>query len=598
VRSRRSWWVAYGVCAAVVLVVLGWVTGLVLSLERAEIRARTEAAHQESLRLALWRMDSWLAPWLAQEAARPYFDYEPFYPQQRAYSTLLAPIEPGEVLMPSPLLSFQSDKVSLHFQVGPDGRVTSPQAPAEGLRDLAEQNRLPAERITANAAELDEVASMVTRDELAQCVDAAEHQEEAGAVTVAVAPPGEAQSKSGMSQRARDLQEAGKRQMLREQSAQQAEQVQQWAAANEAPAGVTVTVGSLVPLWVDGSDGGRRLIFTRRVQVGSTSYFQGFLCDWPRLRQSLLEQISDLFADAQLVPVPGAAEVAGGMMLATIPAALRVPPPVAATAGLLSPARLTLALTWLAVLGTLAAVAVTLQASVAFGEKRSRFASAVTHELRTPLTTFRMYSEMLAEGMVADPDQRQVYLETLRDESGRLSGLVENVLAYARLEEGRAPARPAPTTLGAALDHVTAHLRQRAEASGMSLDVAIDAPRDTPLETDTEVVGQILGNLVDNACKYAAEAEDHVIRLHARAEDATVALRVSDRGPGVGARHAKAIFNPFDRGERGRGDAMPGVGLGLALARGLARDLGGDLVLEASGAQGACFKLTLPITPR
>jgi hypothetical protein len=83
----------YGVCAAVVLAALGWITATVLGLERAEIRARTDAGHQESLRLALWRMDSWLASLLAREAARPYFDYEAFYPQQRAYSTLLYPIE-------------------------------------------------------------------------------------------------------------------------------------------------------------------------------------------------------------------------------------------------------------------------------------------------------------------------------------------------------------------------------------------------------------------------------------------------------------------------------------------------------------------------
>ena len=78
-----------------------------------------------------------------------------------------------------------------------------------------------------------------------------------------------------------------------------------------------------------------------------------------------------------------------------------------------------------------------LRASIAFGERRSRFASAVTHELRTPLTTFRMYSEMLADDMVPDEGQRRVYLATLKEESGRLATLVENVLTYARLEEGR-----------------------------------------------------------------------------------------------------------------------------------------------------------------
>ncbi|MHC5007411.1 MAG: sensor histidine kinase, partial [Planctomycetota bacterium] len=160
-RSRRSWWLVYGVCAAVVLAALGWITVTVLGLERAEIRARTDAGHQESLRLALWRMDSWLASLLAREAARPYFDYEAFYPQQRAYSTLLYPIEPGEQLAPSPLLSYEPDVLSLHFQVGPDGRLTSPQVPDGRFRRIAERDYLSPDQIMLNAAALDDNRSLL-----------------------------------------------------------------------------------------------------------------------------------------------------------------------------------------------------------------------------------------------------------------------------------------------------------------------------------------------------------------------------------------------------------------------------------------------------
>jgi K+-sensing histidine kinase KdpD len=111
----------------------------------------------------------------------------------------------------------------------------------------------------------------------------------------------------------------------------------------------------------------------------------------------------------------------------------------------------------------------------------------------------------------------------------------------------------------------------------MSLSVENEVPKETPLAVDMEVVEQILANLVDNACKYAASADDRTIHLVGRVEDGALALGVRDHGPGVGPEHAKAIFSPFDRGARGGGDATPGVGLGLALARGQARDLGGDL---------------------
>jgi len=70
VKSRRVWWGIYGVCSAVVIIAMLWITFVVIQLERAEMLARSEAAYQESIRLALWRMDSWIAPRLAEEASR------------------------------------------------------------------------------------------------------------------------------------------------------------------------------------------------------------------------------------------------------------------------------------------------------------------------------------------------------------------------------------------------------------------------------------------------------------------------------------------------------------------------------------------------
>ena len=86
-----------------------------------------------------------------------------------------------------------------------------------------------------------------------------------------------------------------------------------------------------------------------------------------------------------------------------------------------------------------AAAAALLHGVMTLSERRAAFVSSVTHELRTPLTTFRMYAEMLANGMVPDAARRQEYYETLQRESERLTLLVENVLAYARLERGRKP---------------------------------------------------------------------------------------------------------------------------------------------------------------
>ncbi len=579
-KRRHTSWLIYAGCAGAVLSALAVVTVVVLRLERAEIKARTEAAHQEALRLALWRMDSWLAPLLAREAARPYFDYQPFYTPQRAYTVLLRPIEQGEVLTPSPLLSFESPYFPLHFQMDPEGRLTSPQAPGGQFRVLAEGAYLSESRIEYNSAELASIGSLVTREEVASCVAAAGESPESAAV-----PLLPEQADEVVAQQLRNQQEAFYRRGSSQQALKQSQSVD-----------ASVTVGALVPFWSDGGGIGARLIFTRPVRIGEDDYFQGFVGDWSALRGALLDQVRDLFAEADLVPARGATATGeSGMMLATIPAALVVPAPTPASAGLLSPVRSSLAITWAAALAGLAAIAVTLRATIAYGERRSRFASAVTHELRTPLTTFRMYSEMLAEGMVEDPRKRLEYLQTLRDESGRLSNLVETVLAYARLEEGRSRGTPRATAVGPMLDQVAGTLRKRAEAAGMTLSIENGAPHATPITIDVEAVGQILFNLVDNACKYAKGADDPTVHVAAATENGCLTIAVRDHGPGVPPEAAASIFEPFDRGTRNQGDGTPGVGLGLALARGLARDLGGDLRLRKDTARGACFELTVPL---
>ena len=590
-KSRRSWWLIYGACAALVLAALGWITVTVIRLERGELQARAEAGHQEALRLALWRMDSWLAPFLAREAVRPYFDYLSFYSQPQAYTKMLSRIEPGEVLTPSPLLSFEAAYSRLHFQVGPDGRLTSPQVPVGNLRDIAEESYLGGAQIVSNAAQLDTICGLFTTDELMACV--AQLPSPDARTAVAVVPPRIAKIEASLAQQARTWQEGRRRKATYDQNLQQVDQAHRLASIPEPADRSAVSVGPLVPFW-SGADGGE-LIFARRARMTDGPYYQGFLGDWPKLRADLLEQITDLFSEAQLVPVrrPPASDEAVGTMLATIPVLLEVPDPVPAAAAWLSPARSTIALTWLAVVAALGAGAVTLRASIAFGEKRSRFASAVTHELRSPLTTFRMYSEMLADGMVRDEEQRQVYYATLKQESGRLTTLVENVLAYAQLEEGRRASGARKFTIEDLLARLTPPLERRAREAGMSLHVHCDAAGGRTVVTDVDQVGQILFNLVDNACKYADNGSDPSVELRVSVADGRLRIGVLDHGPGIPARQVRAIFVPFERGANG-GD-KPGIGLGLALARGLARDLGGDLELRPRPEGGACFELTLPL---
>ena len=236
---------------------------------------------------------------------------------------------------------------------------------------------------------------------------------------------------------------------------------------------------------------------------------------------------------------------------------------------------------------------------VRLSERRAAFVSAVTHELRTPLTTFQMYAEMLSEGMVPDPDRQRGYLNTLRAEAARLIHLVENVLSYARLERSTSQHRMKDVPLGELIEQVKGRLIDRARPAGMELvDRGDDSAFSTVVRVNPSAVEQILFNLVDNACKYAGTGADKRLCLIAkRSGRATFRvqgqLRLRDHGPGISRGDCRRLFRPFSKSAQEAANSAPGVGLGLALSRRLARDMGGDLRLDTSVADGACFVLTL-----
>lgn len=122
-----------------------------------------------------------------------------------------------------------------------------------------------------------------------------------------------------------------------------------------------------------------------------------------------------------------------------------------------------------------------------------------------------------------------------------------------------------------------------------------DALRDTAVRTDVSAVEQIVANLMDNACKYSAGGEDRRIHVHIQADARWLRLRVTDHGPGVAADVVRRLARPFCRSAQEAANSAPGVGLGLALSRRLARQSGGDLTLVPNAAAGACFELKLPV---
>jgi signal transduction histidine kinase len=605
----RPWPIAlvFTLALAVVLAALGWTSATVIRLDAAESLARRQAAFEEDVRLALWRMDSVAAQLVAQEAARPFAAFQSATSTDPADSRgndanpdrSSKPQSPNGVTCTlSPLLTSPSAHVLLYFQFGPDGQFGSPQAPCGEYRDAALAANVPPEALDQADSRLNALCDSLDRDALVAALPAP--VESIGDFPFAVAEP-QSTSANPPFQGRRGIGRVDQRAKGVNEYQVRANYVAQ-NSANPLAQGVTTTEpmtpnepamgGLMTPLWL-----GDRLLLARCVITHGQIYVQGCWLDWRAIEARLIDQVRDLLPDASLVASPPGAEPT--RLLAALPVRL-VPgnPPPEMDAGP-SVLFVSLAVAWSCVVLAALAVAVLLAGVVTLSERRAAFVSAVTHELRTPLTTFRMYAEMLAEGMVPDAAQRQRYLATLSHEAERLTHLVENVLAYARLERGRACRRVEPIAVADLLAQVARRPGERAGQAGMSVVVEIAEPaKQILVRTDASAVEQILFNLVDNACKYAAAANDR--RIHVIVEDrgATVALQLADHGPGIAPAQARRLFRPFSKSAVEAANSAPGVGLGLALSRRLARQMGGDLRLECSPAFATSFALALPVAGR
>jgi signal transduction histidine kinase len=220
---------------------------------------------------------------------------------------------------------------------------------------------------------------------------------------------------------------------------------------------------------------------------------------------------------------------------------------------------------------------------------KTSFVANVSHELKTPLTTIRLYADLLAQGRVRDEAKRAAYLDIIGQETQRLGRLVGNVLDFSRLEQGKKKYERVEFDLAAELRRLAEVHGPRLAEAGLALGV--ETPESLRVATDRDAVEQIVLNLLDNACKYAAEGGEVLVALEKTAAGARI--MVADRGPGVPTEQRERIFEKFHRVDERLTAAKGGAGLGLSIARQLARGLGGDLVCRAREGGGAEFTLIL-----
>ena len=231
--------------------------------------------------------------------------------------------------------------------------------------------------------------------------------------------------------------------------------------------------------------------------------------------------------------------------------------------------------------------------------RKTDFVDNVSHELKTPLSGIRLSAELLAEGRLPDGPRRDKAVRSILAESDRLDRLVSNLLDFGRLERGRRRFDLQRVDLVALLEEMqnaqcTMHNEGGAAVGPDIVHCAfriVHCERGLAALADPDAVRRILSNLFDNAAKYAPGAPPEV---SVRAAENGVEIVVADRGPGVPPGLEEKVFERFFRADDSLARRANGSGIGLSLARGLARGMGGDLICRPREGGGAEFVLTLP----
>lgn len=236
-----------------------------------------------------------------------------------------------------------------------------------------------------------------------------------------------------------------------------------------------------------------------------------------------------------------------------------------------------------------------LRRQLTLARQKTDFVSNVSHELKTPLTSIRMFSELLAEGRVTDTAKQRNYLQVITAEAARLTRLINNVLDFSRLERGEKKYAFTRCDLGAVVTETVETYRPHLEQAGFKLEL------DTPpapvfVNGDRDALAQVLVNLLSNAEKYSNGPKEIRVELRQCAQPLPfLEVRVLDRGLGVPPGAEERIFEQFYRAHDSLSSGIQGSGLGLTLARQIARAHGGEVSHEAREGGGSCFVLRLPV---
>jgi len=269
-------------------------------------------------------------------------------------------------------------------------------------------------------------------------------------------------------------------------------------------------------------------------------------------------------------------------------------------ASIASQARSTSAVIWILVVilfvsmaggGTM--VLSSLYSEMRLAQKKASFVANVSHELKTPLTSISLFIDLLRRRRQPDPEKRDRYLALMAAETERLGRLINNVLDFSSQEKGRKKYAKRIVDLGQIAGEVVEGQRVRLEGLGFTVRFPTHLSGEHAfVDADPEALKQVLINLLSNAEKYSPRQKEIEIEVTCVGSD--LAAHVRDRGIGVAEKDRERIFLEFVRVDDSLSARVPGTGLGLTIARRIARDHGGDLVCAGREGGGSDFIFRLP----
>jgi signal transduction histidine kinase len=223
---------------------------------------------------------------------------------------------------------------------------------------------------------------------------------------------------------------------------------------------------------------------------------------------------------------------------------------------------------------------------------KSDFVSAVSHEFKTPLTSIKALMERLVEGKVRDPEKLDQYFSIIAGDTEKLSRLVNNLLDFSKIEEGKKQYDFSETDVVRIATEQVQSFRKEQGIAGpeIRLEIAGEIPL---LRADADALSRALGNLLSNAVKFTPPGK--TIRVGLSSDGENVLLEVEDEGIGIHPDEIGKVFDKFFQGRNALRQSVRGTGLGLTLVKHIVESHGGRIVSESRLGRGSKFSMNFPI---